>query len=243
MAKKNKYNRRKKNKTITKSTVNENTEELTNIDLSAEEKEKEKVIDYLLDDVNDGLTLAQIDFVNQYLKTGNATQSYRDTIFKTKNISESSIRELASRELKKYEIINYMKKIKKAYTISKFDFKLSPTKFIENMLVETILDDNPENNQSRIQAMKEYARLVKENVIVDSDNVLEFEPYEYDSSININIYNQMQGVDSDDDKFDIIRNAIRDKEKEEIIKDFDLSKLTLEELSEIKDRIESKNDN
>lgn len=239
MSKKNKYNRRKNRKTTAKSTIQDNTKELTNIDLS----EKETVIDYLLDDVNDGLTLAQIDFVNQYLKTGNATQSYRDTIFKTKNISENSIRELASRELKKHDIINYMLKIKKAYTISKFDFKVSPTKFIQNMLVEIILDDSQENTQSRIQAMKEYARLVKENVIVDADNVLEFEPFEYASDININIYNQMQGVDSDDDKFDIIRNAIRDKEKEEIINDFDLSKLSIEELSEIKERIESKKDN
>lgn len=239
MAKKNKYNKKKNRKTTAKSTIQDNNIELTNIDLS----EKETVIDYLLDDVNDGLTLAQIDFVNQYLKTGNATQSYRDTIFKTKDISENSIRELASRELKKFEIINYMLKIKKAYTISKFDFKVSPVKFIQNMLVETILDDSPENTQSRIQAMKEYARLVKENVIVDSDNVLEFEPFEYDSSININIYNQMKGVDSDDDKFEVIRNAIRDKEKEEIINDFDLSKLTIEELSEIKERIESKKDN
>lgn len=239
MSKKNKYNRRKNRKTTAKSTIQDNPKELTNIDLS----EKETVIDYLLDDVNDGLTLAQIDFVNQYLKTGNATQSYRDTIFKTKNIAENSIRELASRELKKHEIINYMLKIKKAYTISKFDFKVSPTKFIQNMLVETILDDSPENNQSRIQAMKEYARLVKENVIVDSDNILEFEPFEYDSDININIYNQIQGVDSDDDKFEIIRNNIRDKEKEELINDFDLSKLTIEELSEIKERIESKKDN
>lgn len=239
MSKKNKYNRRNNRKTTAKSTVSNNNAEWTNIDLS----EKETVIDYLLDDVNDGLTLAQIDFVNQYLKTGNATQSYRNTIFKTKNISENSIRELASRELKKHEIINYMHKIKKAYTISKFDFKVSPTRFIENMLVETILDDSPENNQSRIQAMKEYARLVKENVIVDSDNVLEFEPFEYDSSVNINIYNQMKGVDSDDAKFEVIRNAIRDTEKEEIINNFDLSKLTVEELSEIKERIESKKDN
>lgn len=239
MAKKNRYNKKKNRKTTAKSIVSNNTAELTNIDLS----EKETVIDYLLDDVNDGLTLAQIDFVNQYLKTGNATQSYRNTIFKTKDISENSIRELASRELKKFEIINYMKKIKKAYTISKFDFKVSPTKFIQNMLVETILDDSQENTQSRIQAMKEYARLVKENVIVDSDNVLEFEPFEYNSDININIYNQMLGVDSDDDKFEVIRNAIRDKEKEEIINDFDLSKLTIEELSEIKERIESKKDN
>ena len=239
MAKKNKYNKKKNRKTTAKSAVSNNTTELTNIDLS----EKETVIDYLLDDVNDGLTLAQIDFVNHYLKTGNATQSYRDTIFKTKNIAENSIRELASRELKKFEIINYMKKIKKAYTISKFDFKVSPTKFIQNMLVETILDDSQENTQSRIQAMKEYARLVKENVIVDSDNVLEFEPFEYDSDININIYNQIQGVDSDDAKFEVIRNVIRDKEKEEIINDFDLSKLTIEELSEIKERIDSKKDN
>lgn len=249
MSKKNK-NKYKKYRKAHNNKDKQPKEGLTNVDSSLKTSQssdcppKETHLDnvvYLLDNFagESELTVAQIDFVNQYIDTTNATQAYKDTIFLTKNgtVSENSIRELASKELRKPQVIEYLRKLRKIKQLSSYKYETT-TKLLVNILLESMLDKSPDNEQSRLVALREYSRLVRENIIVDTNNKITFAPATYSTETNKAMVDATASLGSENEKFEALKKVIEDEHKKELLNTLDLTKLSLDDLNTLKTKLE-----